>query len=36
VLTDPDRAAACYLYDDAPPLTEQQIGELSYGGLQDA
>ena len=36
VLTDPDRAAACYLYDDAPPLTQQQIGELSYGGLQDA
>ena len=32
LLTDPGRAAACYLYEEAPPLSEEQVAELSYGG----
>lgn len=32
VLTDPDRAAACFLFDEAPPLSQEQIAVLSHGG----
>jgi len=32
VLTDPGRGTACHLYDDAAPLSQQQLGALSHGG----
>jgi peptide/nickel transport system ATP-binding protein len=32
VLTDPGRAAACYLYEEATALSEEQIAGLSHGG----
>ena len=31
VQTDTGRAAACYLYEDAPVLSEEQVAGLSYG-----
>ena len=32
VQTDAGRAAACYLYEDATVLSEEQVADLSYGG----
>ena len=32
LLTDPGRAAACYLYEGASLLSEEQVAELSHGG----
>ena len=32
VQTDAGRAAACYLYEDAAVLSEEQVAGLSYGG----
>ena len=32
VLTDPGRAAACYLYEEATVLSEEQVAGLSHGG----
>jgi oligopeptide/dipeptide ABC transporter ATP-binding protein len=32
LLTDPGRAAACYLYDDAAPVSQRQLAALSHGG----
>lgn len=32
VQTDAGRAAACYLYEDAAVLSEEQVADLSYGG----
>ena len=32
VQTDAGRAAACYLYEDAAVLSEEQVASLSYGG----
>ena len=33
LLTDPGRAAACYLYEEATILSEEQIAGLSHGGM---
>ena len=33
VQTDAGRAAACYLYEDATVLSEEQVAGLSYGGM---
>jgi len=32
VLTDPGRAAACYLYEEAAVLSQEQVAQLSHGG----
>ena len=32
LLTDPGRATACYLYEEAPSLSGEQIAALSHGG----
>ncbi|MEC8991003.1 MAG: hypothetical protein VX656_07135, partial [Candidatus Latescibacterota bacterium] len=34
VLTDPGRAAACHLYEEAPALSAEQIATLSHGGTE--
>lgn len=34
VQTDAGRAAACYLYENAPVLSEEQVAGLSYGGWE--
>ena len=32
LLTDSGRAAACYLYEEATLLSQEQVAELSHGG----